>query len=506
MSQSAVGARRAEVVDGAPRFRCGDDIVTTVYRHRWESFAHHVARSQQGWVITEFRQPGPGRAYGTVNAAAGHHIREARWLRQSEIVADYIRFWYADPAAEPNRYTEWIAWATREFARLRGEWDLASEVLPGMVRVFDAWGPVSRHGSGLYWAHDLADAMEVSISGDGLRPSANSYQYGNADAIAEIARRSGDDETAQRFDILRDQLRRLVIDHLYDSDSGFFRTVPMSATDLETYAATAGVERRMPPELRDAPLAAQSDLPPDRAVRELIGYVPWYVGLPGTEIDPGPAVSLLADPDGFAAPFGLRTAERRHPRYRQQFPDAFNRRFLCQWNGPVWPFATSQALTALGNIARLDGARNEAGALFVTAFRQFAASHLGDDGEYLLDEYMDPDTGRWSLREWRLENEPHRAQIGTDYNHSTFADLVLSGLLGIDSRDGDVVVDPLVEAAELGWFEVHGLTVVGQDVSVRWSPGDGLFATVGALTAHRPDLGPLRVRAVDSGHADQSTS
>src|SRR5690606_12145692 len=139
-----------------------------VYRHRWESFAHNVARSPRGWVVTEFRQPGPGRAHGTVNAAAGHHILEGRWLRRTDVIEDYIRFWYTAPEAEPNRYTEWIGWATREFARLRAAWEVAVDVLPGMVRVFDTWDTVALHPSGLYWVHDLADAMEFSISGDGL--------------------------------------------------------------------------------------------------------------------------------------------------------------------------------------------------------------------------------------------------------------------------------------------------------------------------------------------------
>lgn len=488
-----MSAHVADVLAATPEFSCGDERLSRVYRHRWESFAHHVARSPRGWVVTEFRQPGPGRAYGTVNAAAGHHILEGRWLRRTDVVEDYLRFWYTAPEAEPNRYTEWIGWAAREFARLHDSWDVAAGLLPGMVRVFDAWDAVALHPSGLYWAHDLTDAMEFSISGDGMRPSINSYQFGNADAITDIAERAGNDETAARFRAVRDRVRRVVVDRLYDHRREFFTTLPMSPSGDAAYLATAGVDRTMPAEYRDRRLPARTDVPAERDVRELIGFAPWYVGLPGDEVDPAAAVAQLSDPDGFAAPFGLRTAERRHPRYGFAVPDAPLPRFLCRWNGPTWPFATSQTLTALARIARRYGDDGSRGAVFLAALRQYADSHLGEDGGYLLDEFLDPDTGAWIARDWRRRHDPERAAIGTDYNHSTFADLVLSGLLGLDVRDGDVVVDPLTSATGLGWFEVRRASIAGVDVDVTWRPEAGLSLTAGAASARRPELGVLRI-------------
>ncbi|GFJ81220.1 MGH1-like glycoside hydrolase domain-containing protein [Phytohabitans houttuyneae] len=128
-----------EVLDAVPEFRCGDELLTRVFRHRWESFAHHALRGPSGWVVTEFRQPGPGRAHGSVNAAAGHHILEGRWLRRTDVVDDYLRFWYTAGEAEPHRYTEWIAWAAREHARLHRGWAGVADLLPGMVDNFAAW-------------------------------------------------------------------------------------------------------------------------------------------------------------------------------------------------------------------------------------------------------------------------------------------------------------------------------------------------------------------------------
>lgn len=480
----------AEILDAVPELRCGDELLTRVFRERWGSFARNVARSDRGWVVTEFHQPGPGRAHGTVNAAAAHHILEARWLRRTDVADDYIRFWYTAPEAEPHRYTEWIAWAAREHARLHRVERRLTDVLPGMVAVFDAWERDSRHPSGVYWAHDLADAMEFSVSGDGLRPSINSYQFGNARAIASIARMTGDLATAERFERTAGELRELVLERLYHPELRFFVTIPMSPDGEDAYLASAGPERRLPDEERASAVPTFAESPAHRIARELIGYLPWYFGLPGPGLDPSEAIAQLSDPDGFAAPHFLRTVERRHPRHG--FPVASTSpRFLCRWNGPGWPFATSQTLTALARIARETPAPGTDD-LYLALLRQYAESHLEPGGGYWLDEDVDPDAGGWRTRDWRLVHEPERAAIGRDYQHSTFADLVLSGLLGIDVIDGTVTIDPLAGAvAELGWFEVTRLRLAGAEVSLGWSPEDGMRLAVGTDSIRRDDLGPL---------------
>jgi hypothetical protein len=483
----------AEILETAPRFRCADETLTHVYRMRWASLARNLVRTGRGWVVTEFHQPGPGRAHGTVNAAAGHHILEGRWLGSPEVVGDYLRFWYTAPEAEPHRYTEWIAWAAREHLRLHDRWDEASELLPGMVATFDAWTADSLHPSGLYWAHDLADAMEFSISGDGFRPTLNSYQYGNADAIAEFATRAARHDIAERFSSARDNLRERILERLYDPELELFATLPLSDDGEDAYLATADAERRMPSDYRRMPLPRREAVPRARRVRELIGFAPWYVGLPGEDLDAAPAVAQLTDPEGFAGSHGLRTAERRHPRYgfavRTTLP-----RFLCRWNGPSWPFATSQTLTALARIART-GATPQAAPAFLALLRQYAASHLEPDGGYWLDEDLDPDTGAWLTRDWRRRNDPARAEIGRDYQHSTFADLVLGGLLGIDVEGDAITTRPLPSAAELGWFEVRGLRLHGLDVELSWHPEQGMRLTAGGRVARRRDLGPLAISA-----------
>lgn len=485
-------AAMAEILRSAPQLDCENATLERVFAQRWRSFVGNLVPSPYGTLVTEFRQPGPGRAFGTVNAAAGHHILEGRWLGRTDVIEDYIRYWYTAPEAEPHRYTEWIAWAAGEYARTHRGWDRLAGLLPGMVANYRAWEGDSRHGSGLYWAHDLADAMEFSISGDGFRPTINSYQYGNARAIAEFARRAGLADIAEEFGAIATGLAELVETRLYDDEWGLFVTIPLSPGDEASYLETAGAERRMPPAYRRAPVPAPADRDPGRIARELAGYLPWYFDLPGSGIDPGRAVAQLIDPAGFAAAAGPTTAERRHPRYR--FPVATtDPRFLCRWNGPVWPFATSQTLSALAVIARRHPDLPAAD-VFLDLLLQYAAAHLDDDGEYRLDEDLDPDTGSWLTRTWRLRNDPARADVGRDYQHSTFADLVISGLLGLRCDDEGVVLDPLPSISRLGRLRLTDVPIAGTSATIEWNPATGLRLGVGVVEVARSNVGVLSVR------------
>ncbi|HTJ31756.1 MAG TPA: glycosyl hydrolase family 65 protein [Dactylosporangium sp.] len=485
-----------------PAFSCPDPLLSGVYEYRWRVFYRHLNRSDAGWTISEFLQPGPGGAFGTVNAAAGHHIYDGRWLRDPRYVDDYIRFWYTHPRAEPRRYTEWIADAVWRRCLLSGDFALAVSVLPGMVAAYEAWEADSLHPSGLFWAHDLADAMEFSISGDGLRPSMNSYQFGNAAAIERIARLAGDSSTADEFSRRAERLRARVLDVLWDGE--FFKTRPMSAAGEAQYLATASVQRRLPQRERHSAVPPWGSAGRGRNVRELIGYLPWYFGLPRGAVDPGPALAELTDPTGFFGTFGLRTAERRHERYR--FPVATtDPRFLCRWNGVSWPFATSQTLTALARLLHAhEVSRDTWVPAFLSLLSQYATAHVphGEhaSGTYRLDEDLDPETGEWVAREWRRHNDPRRMDVGTDYYHSSFVDVVLGGLIGIDvDEDGLLTVDPLLPAGAWPWFRVRSLALRGRTVDVLWDESAtpahaqrGLRIVVdGRTVAAHDDLGAL---------------
>ena len=66
---------------------------------------HHVATMQ----VTEFYPHVPWASkYNTIPCAAGHHIHEGRWLRDPQIMADYLKFWFWG-GGSPEFYTFWVA-------------------------------------------------------------------------------------------------------------------------------------------------------------------------------------------------------------------------------------------------------------------------------------------------------------------------------------------------------------------------------------------------------------
>jgi hypothetical protein len=315
--------------DNIPLLDCPDEEIQRTYYFRWWTYRKHIKQSPAGWIVDEFL-PNVSWAgkYNAISCPAGHHLYEGRWLRDPQYLNDYSAFWFG-PDGDPRRYSFWAADAVWQRACVSGDTNLPVRLLPGLIANYAEWEKTHRDPNGLYWQVDDRDGMECSISGSlhpkkqGYRATINSYQYGDALAIARIAAWAGKPDVARDYRAKAAALKKLVQDKLWDADDQFFKVIPRGG-------------------------AAFSD------ARELHGFTPWYVNLP----DPQYAVAWkqAVDPQGFFAPFGLTSAEQRHPKYAIAYAG-----HECQWNGPVWPFATSITLTGLANL--LNGpAQNAIGA------------------------------------------------------------------------------------------------------------------------------------------------
>ena len=206
-------------------------------------------------------------------------------------------------------------------------------------------------------------------------------------------------------------------------------------------------------------------------VRELIGYIPWIYGIPTAKRDS--CFDNLLDPSCFASPFGLRTADASHHDYRKPYPHE------CLWNGPIWPFASSQTLTAVIEYLHTAKAPVLSPKDFTELILTYARSHRDTDGTPYLDENMDPDTGIWLAREiMRGWNRPGKDPTrGRHYNHSTFIDLVMTGICGIRPCDSDrLILHPL--GTSLDWFSAEDIHYHGHILSFRWDKIDGLRVDV----------------------------
>lgn len=444
-----------------PLLDCPDKTIEKTYYYRWWTLRKHWKDTPDGHILTEFTPSvGWAGAYNSINCAVGHHIREARWMRDTEQwIKEYISFWL-DYKGNSLSYSTWYASAAEDYLKLHPDYEFEALCLDKLVRLYEDREQSNLHSCGLFWSQDGCDGMEVSISGSGIRPTLNSYMIADADAISKMAAHQGRFDLSKRFAdksaALREKMDRL----LWDND--FYKVIPCERNE-------------------EIQSDKRPEVPADNNVREQIGYIPWYFGIPTAE--KSAAFGFLTDDKGFRSPYGITTAERSHPRFMFKYPHE------CLWNGPVWPFATSQTLTAIANHIRTNGEVCINKTDYYTLLRQYALSHrlvLGDGREIMwIDEDMDPFTGEWIARNELLADNwnPSRGGIerGKDYNHSTFCDLVLSGLLGIDARDGQLTVDPIIPE-DWEYFCVTNLTernisVVYDKNGEHYGMGKGLHIT-----------------------------
>ena len=92
---------------------------------------------------------------------------------------------------------------------------------------------------------------------------------------------------------------------------------------------------------------------------------------------------------------------------------------------------------------------------------------------------MDPDTGIWLAREiMRKMNRPDKDSTrGRHYNHSTFVDLVMTGICGICPSESDILrIHPL--GTSLDSFTVTDVHYHGHIIDITWNKADGLTVTV----------------------------
>jgi len=429
-------------LDNIPFFDIDDPEILQIYYFRWLIYRNHIRLTpDNNYIISEFLPNVPWAGLHNAIAAPGaHHFYEGRWIRDQRYLNDYQDFWFS-PGANPRQYSFAIADAYLARYFVSGDRGRLTAHLGNLVDNYNAWIASNYEPRlGLFWSIDDRDGMEYQISGTGYRPTINSYMFGDAIAISRIAAMIGATSTEQLFAQRAETLRNNVHDLLWDPADSFFKNIRRhQSTPFRT--------------------------------RELIGYVPWYFNLPRDEAHYASAWAQMLDPDGFYAPFGPTTAERRDPEFMAEHGHD------CLWNGPSWPFATSQTITAAANLLNNYTNHNNiiTAANHFNMLRTFARSHYRN-GYPWLAENLDADTGEWIVDVPRSVN----------YNHSTFVDLVITGLVGLRPADCDefIVVNPLIPDT-VNYFALENVLYRGRNITVlfdrdgtRYNQGVGLIVFV----------------------------
>lgn len=416
-----------------PLFECPDSIIENIYYYRWWTFRKHLKETPDGFIFTEFITPVKHAGkHNAISSALGHQIYEGRWLRDTQYIRQYIRFWLQKDkhfkAPRLYAFSGWTEDAVYELFKVQKDTGFIRTLFNDMEVDYHQWEKDRQLPSGLFWQYDVKDAMEESISGGrkvkNKRPSINSYMYGNAIAMQEMATILDQPEKAQTYRSKALQLRKLIQDSLWDDTASFFK---------------AGMEKGG---LSDA--------------REAIGFTPWYFNLPADEKRYAKAWEQILDTTGFKAPWGLTTAERRHPTFRTRGTG-----HSCEWDGAIWPFASTQTLKGLSNLLKnyKHYPKNLNPEVFYDAFHTYAWSHQ-KNGQPYIGEYQDEKTGYW------LKGDNPRSSF---YNHSCFTDLVINDLVGLKpSADNKLVVSPLLPNGKWDWFCLDKVPYHGKLITVLW--------------------------------------
>ena len=445
--------------ENIPLFDCPDKDMEEMYYYRWWTLRKHIKNTPVGYGMTEFLvDRNYADKYNLIACAIGHHIYESRWLRDQKYLDGIINTWYHGNEGKPmNKMMKFSSWnpdAVYGRYLVNGDLKRLEKMYPDLKAEYARWEESNRLPSGLYWQRDVADGMEESISGGrrtrNARPSINSYMYGNAKALAAIAEKLGKNDEKAYYEAKAKEMKDLVQSRLWSDEQQFFET-----------------------ERGDTICMA----------REAIGYIPWYFNLPDSgKYDA--AWLQLNDEKGFSAPYGLTTAERRHPEFRTRGVGK------CEWDGAIWPFASAQTLTALANYLNSEEKPVVSDSTYFAQMKLYEESQHHRGRPY-IGEYLDEVTGYW------LKGDQERSRY---YNHSTFNDLVITGICGLRPQDGnDVVVNPLLPDGTWDWFALDNVPYHGHNVTIIWDKdgsryhhGKGLTVMVdGKIAGNRPDLGKL---------------
>jgi hypothetical protein len=464
-----------------------DPTLQSVYYYRWRVWKEHISQTQPGTgqIITEFLNGvGYSAPFNGIVAASGHQIMEGRWVRDQSYDDSDLAYWLTGPGLESqtqdpyapdwaDEYSNWLVYAAWQQAMVTGNMSGLEAMEPALINQYDSWSGHLDQTTGLYWQLPVWDAMEQSASSmassnsfagvQTLRPTINAYQYGAAEVISWLAAMQHQNGIAQEFAAKAAALKAGVQRYLWSDSQQFFDDVLLPGN----------------------PGLSQLDQ------RQETGFVPWYFDMP--QPSDSVAWAQLMNPEGFYTPYGPPTLEVRSPEYMENaYTPGADDGGCCHWDGPSWPYATSQTLTGLANLLDDYPAQNYITAAdYDTLLQDYASTQMNNGSPYVAEAH-DPSNPVW------IYNAPDHSE---DYMHSTFNDLVISGLMGLRPQPGNtLVIKPLVPASwsyfvlENVPYHGHNVTLMYDQTGDRYHQGPGFHVYLdGQQVAWSPSVRDLTI-------------
>jgi len=451
-------------IDNTPFFECSDKKIQDVYYYRWKLYKAHIRSiGENGYVITEFldnvswdKDP-----YSSLNDATGFHIYEGRWLKNNQYVNGYINYMFGG-GGNDRHFSEGISDAAYANYLVNADSAFIIGQLSIMQHIYNLWLDHYDLNKNLYYIEPLLDATEYTISsidasggkdgfwgGHAFRPTINSFMYGNALAISKTAIIKGDTTLSRQYLNRAADIKTNVQQSLWnDSLLHFTDRYQVNNKFVHYWDFIRG--------------------------RELAGFVPWCYNLPENTAKYNLAWKHLVDTTQLFGKYGLRTVEPSYQYYMKQYryegtqPE-------CQWNGPSWPFQTTQALVAMANLLNNYSQDIIRVSDYLKTLRFYTEQHYLPNGQLNLQEDYNPDTGKPIVG---LARSHH-------YNHSGYNDLIITGLCGIRPSEGNtLVINPLIDSSIQYFclqdiiYHGHKMTVVYDKDGNKYKLGKGLTVFV----------------------------
>ncbi len=447
-----------------PLFECPDKNVERTYYFRWWTYRKHIKETPYGHIITEFLPEVSWAADCNAIPCPGlFHFLEGRWMRDTRCLEEYADFWLRHSGYHKNE--KWrhfkavlghafpLSDALLQYHKVHPSEEMLKQSAGELADNFETLKRLRSTDTGLYWSNAggwEGDGMEVAVGGNGIRPTVNSYMYSQARALSVIFGLAGDSARAERYRAEADTVAARIVRLLWDPQAGFFKVMKRDSRRLVD-------------------------------VRELFGYVPWCYSIPPKNSRYEVAWEQLSDPEGFYAPYGLTTCEQRHPGFRIAYKG-----HDCQWNGPSWPYATSQTLMAMANVLQEYPQEVISKRDYLAQFLIYTNSQKlqREDGSIRpwIDENLNPYTGDWIARTM-LSRKKGFIERGKDYNHSTYVDLLITGLLGLKPRLDEVIeINPCLPEEAWDYFCMEGIPYKNGSLTIIWDKDGSRYGAGCGLT------------------------
>ncbi|WP_443945909.1 MGH1-like glycoside hydrolase domain-containing protein [Pedobacter sp. AW1-32] len=257
-----------------------------------------------------------------------------------------------------------------------------------------------------------------------VRPSVNSYAYGNLQALSDLYHLEPDGKQKSETYAKRAKAVQLkTLNVLWNSEDHFFNTY--SAGDNE-YGAKDFEAR----------------------VRESVGFTPWYFNMvPINEYQKyESAWAMFASEKGFRNNAGMTTAERQHPYYNEK---------AYAWNGRGWPFENSVVYKGYANYLR--------------NYKKNSSKAEKDLLYQYIDQLAKLHGAQPNIGEWYIPSNGKTFGGESDYFHSTFPDIIIEDLLGFKAiHENGFSVAPLLPEDKWDYFYLGNLRYHNHDIDLIW--------------------------------------